>query len=53
MLESLFNKVTGLKACNFIEKETQHGFFSYEYRKIFTDFCGTPLVADSENEFLI
>ena len=23
----LFNKVTGLKACNFVKKRLQHGFF--------------------------
>ena len=27
MLESLFNKVTGLQACNFIEKRLQHRRF--------------------------
>ena len=27
MLESLFNKVTGLQACNFTEKRLQHRLF--------------------------
>ena len=33
--ESLFNKVTGLKACIFIKKDTPTQVFSYEYCKIF------------------
>ena len=35
MLESRFNKVEGLKAYNFIQKETQTQEFSCEYREIF------------------
>ena len=35
MLESLFNKVTGLKACIFFKKDTPTQVFSYEYCKIF------------------
>ena len=35
VLESLFNKVSGLKACIFIEKYTPTQLFSYEYYKIF------------------
>ena len=27
-LETLFNKVAGLQACNFIEKRLQHRYFS-------------------------
>ena len=34
MLESLFNKVAGLKAFNFIKKHSNTGF-SCEYYKIF------------------
>ena len=34
VLESLFNKVAGLKACNYI-KETPTQVFSCEYYKIF------------------
>ena len=35
MLEFLFNKVAGLKACVFIEKETPTQVFSCEYWEIF------------------
>ena len=35
MLESLFNKVTGLKAYIFIKKDTPTQIFSYEYCNIF------------------
>ena len=37
VLEPLFNKVIGLKACNFIEKETPTQVFSCEYCKIFNN----------------
>ena len=33
VLESLFNKVTGLVACNFIRKKSQHRFFSSNITK--------------------
>ena len=33
MLESLFNKVTGLKACNFILKRLQHRSFTVNIAK--------------------
>ena len=51
VLESFFNKVTGLMACNFIKKETLTQVFSFEYHKIFMNsyFDGTPLVAASAN----
>ena len=51
MLESLFNKVTGLMACNFIKKETPTQVFSCEYHKMIENsfFYGTPPVAASEN----
>ena len=35
MLESLFNKVAALKACDFIKKETPTLMFFCEYREIF------------------
>ena len=35
MLESLFNKATGLKACISIKKDTPTQVFSYEYCNIF------------------
>ena len=35
MLESLFNKVTGLKACNFTKKKTPTQMFSCEFLQIF------------------
>ena len=41
VLESLFNKVTGLITCNFIKKQTPTQMFSCEYHKMF------------ENSFLI
>ena len=51
VLESLFNKVTGLMPCNFIEKETPTQVLSCEYHKMFENsfFYGTPPVAASEN----
>ena len=33
MLESLFNKIAGLKACNFINKRLQHRVFSVNIAK--------------------
>ena len=50
VLKSLFNKVTGLMACNFIKKETPTQVFSCAYHKMFEKnfFYGAPLVADSE-----
>ena len=49
MLESLFDKVTGLKANNFITKETSIKVFFCEYCKIFKNsfFCKTPPAAAS------
>ena len=45
MLESLFNKVSGKKACNSIEKDSNTGA-SYEYCEIFKSiFYRTSLVA--------
>ena len=51
VLESLFNNVTGLMACNFIKKETPTQVFSCEYHKMFENsfFYGTSLVAAPEN----
>ena len=37
-LESLFNKVAGLKACNFIKKRVQHRCFPFKFEK----FLRTP-----------
>ena len=44
VLESLLNKVIGLKACNFIKKETPTQMVSCEYQKKFEEsfFYGTP-----------
>ena len=39
VLQSLFNKVGGLKACNFILKRLQHSCFPREYSKIFKTTC--------------
>ena len=33
VLESLFKKVTGLRACNFIEKRLQHRCFPVKFAK--------------------
>ena len=51
VLESLFNKVTVLMACNFIKKETPTQVFSCKYHKLFENsfFYGTPPVAASKN----
>ena len=35
MLESLFNKYSGLKACNFIKKRLQHSWFPVKFAKFF------------------
>ena len=49
MLESLFSKVSDLKACNFIKKETPTRVFPCEYSKVFKNsfFYRTPSVAAS------
>ena len=51
VLESPFNKVTGLMVRNFIKKETPTQVFSCEYHKMFekSSFYGTPPVAASQN----
>ena len=33
VLEFLFNKASGLQACNFIKKRLQHGFFPVKFLK--------------------
>ena len=50
-LESLFNKVTGLMACNFIKKRDPNTGVFREYHKMFENsfFDGPLLVAASEN----
>ena len=54
VLESLFNKVTGLMVCNFIEKEIPTQVLSCEYHKMFGKlFYWAPLVAASENGWRI
>ena len=40
MLESLFNKVAGIEACNVIKKRLQHRYFSMNIAK----FLGTPIL---------
>ena len=46
-----FNKVAGLKICNFTKKETSPNLFSCKYREIFKNrfFYGIALMAASEN----
>ena len=41
MLESLFNKVTGLKACNFIKKRLQRRNFTVKFAKFSKTTCFT------------
>ena len=49
MLESLFKKVTGLKACNFIKQRLQHRCFSVDIVKYYEQlFYGAAMVATSE-----
>ena len=49
MLEYLFNKVVGLKACHFIKKRLQHRYFPVKLTKFLRKlFYGTPLVANSQ-----
>ena len=55
MLESLLNKIAGLKVCNFIKKETPPQLFFCEYCEIFKNsfFHGTPwLLLKMVEEFL-
>ena len=40
VLESVFNKVVGLRACNFIRKKLQHRCFPLK----FATFLGTPIL---------
>ena len=55
MLESLLDKITALKACKFIKKETPSQVFSCEYYKTFkiSFIYGTPPVAAFENGWII
>ena len=39
MLESLFSKVTGLKACNFIKNRLQQSCFTLNIEKMFKNIC--------------
>ena len=48
MLESLFNEVTGLQACNFIEKRLQRRHFPVNITKYLRTPYRTPLVAAFE-----
>ena len=45
MLESLFNKIAGLKACNFIKKRLQHKGFPMNFRK----FTKTPILENTSD----
>ena len=45
ILKSLFNKVAGLKSCNFIKKRLQHTCFAVEFEKFLkTTFLRTATV---------
>ena len=50
VLEYLFNKVAGLKACNFIKKRLQHSFFPVNIVKMLRKafFYRIPPVAASK-----
>ena len=51
MSESLFNKVAGVKACNFTEKKLLHRCFPVRFAKFLRTvfFYRTPSVAASVN----
>ena len=54
VLESLFNKVAGLQACNFIEKRLQQRCFPVNIAKsLRTVFYRKPLVAVSDNNLAV
>ena len=44
VLESLFNKVAGLKTCNFIKKRLQHRCFSVNIASFFKEHLRRPLL---------
>ena len=46
MLESLFNKIAGLKVCNFIKKRLQHRCFPVNFRK----FSKTPILQNTSDD---
>ena len=48
-LESLFNKVSGLEACNFIKKRFQHRFFPGRFAKSLR----TPILKSSCEQLLL
>ena len=55
LLESLFNKVTGLQACNFIKRRLQHKCFHVKFAKFFraSFFYRTlPLAVCEDRRFL-
>ena len=54
MLESLVNKASGLKTCNFIKKKIPTHVFSYEYCDVFQNsfFYRTPPAAASVKTYL-
>ena len=54
VLESLFNKVAGLKTCSFIKKRPEHRYFSCEICEVFKNTCfyGTPPVAAYETKHI-
>ena len=49
VLESIFNKLTGLHACNFIKKDSKYRSFPVKLTKFLkAPLCKTPPVAGSE-----
>ena len=49
VLESLFNKVAGLKACNFIKMRFQYRCFPVNFRK----FLATPFSQNTSGRLLL
>ena len=45
MFESLFSKIAGLTACNFIKKRLQHKYFAMNFRK----FWKTPILENTSD----
>ena len=49
LLESLLNKVEGLRACSFIKKRLQHRWFAVK----FTKFLRTPIFRNIRERLLL
>ena len=49
MSESVFNKVAGLRACNFVKKKFQHRYFPVKFAK----FLRTPILNNIWGQLLL